>query len=59
MAEEYFLYFEEVDWAYRNAGHFAIAFAHGAIVYHKEGGSIGSSGAKGQRSATSDYYLLR
>lgn len=59
MTEDYFLYFEEIDWAFRNAGRFAIAFAHGAIVYHKEGGSIGSSGAKGQRSAASDYYLLR
>ncbi len=59
MHESYFLYFEEIDWAYRNAGRFAIAFAHGAIVYHKEGGSIGSSGAKGQRSLLSDYYLAR
>jgi GT2 family glycosyltransferase len=59
MTEAYFLYFEEVDWAYRNAGRFAIAFAHGAIVYHKEGGSIGSNAAKGKRSATSDYYLTR
>ncbi len=59
MHEAYFLYFEEVDWAYRNAGRFAIAFAHGAVVYHKEGGSIGSSGAKGRRSELSDYYLAR
>ena len=59
MHEAYFLYYEEVDWAYRNDGRFAIAFAHGAIVYHKEGGSIGSSGAKGQRSVLSDYYLTR
>lgn len=59
MHEGYFLYFEEVDWAYRNAGRFAIAFAHGAVVYHKEGGSIGSSGSKGQRSVLSDYYLTR
>ncbi len=59
MTESYFLYFEEVDWAFRNAGRFATAFAHGAVVYHKEGGSIGSSGVKGQRSALSDYYLAR
>ncbi len=59
MTEAYFLYFEEIDWAYRNAGRFAIAFAHGAIVYHKEGGSIGSNAVRGQRSATSDYYLVR
>lgn len=59
MEESYFLYFEEIDWAFRSNGRFATAFAHGAIVYHKEGGSIGSSGAKGQRSTTSEYYLLR
>lgn len=59
MNESYFLYFEEIDWAYRNAGRFAIAFAHGAIVYHKEGGSIGSSGIKGQRSVASDYHMMR
>ncbi|UAJ09329.1 glycosyltransferase family 2 protein [Glacieibacterium megasporae] len=59
MTEDYFLYFEEIDWAARNAGRFAIAFAHGAVVYHKEGGSIGSSAVKGRRSDASDYYLLR
>lgn len=59
MTEAYFLYYEEIDWAYRNAGRFAIAFAHGAIVYHKEGGSIGSNAVRGRRSVTSDYYLVR
>ncbi|MBV8970708.1 MAG: glycosyltransferase family 2 protein [Sphingomonadaceae bacterium] len=59
MTEDYFLYYEEVDWAFRNGGRFATAFANGAIVYHKEGGSIGSSGRRGQRSVLSDYYLAR
>lgn len=59
MEESYFLYFEEMDWTVRNRGRFAIAFAHGAIIYHKEGGSIGSSGKKGQRSETAEYYLMR
>lgn len=59
MEESYFLYFEEMDWAVRNRGRFATAFAHAAIVYHKEGGSIGSSTKKGQRSALSEYYLMR
>ena len=48
MHEAYFLYYEELDWAYRNAGRFAVAFAHGAVIYHKEGGSIGSSAARGE-----------
>ncbi len=59
MEESYFLYFEEMDWSVRNRGRFAIAFAHGAIIYHKEGGSIGSSTRKGQRSEASEYYLMR
>ena len=59
MTEAYFLYFEEVDWVFRNRGRFATAFAHGAVVFHKEGGSIGSSGVRGQRSPLSDYYLTR
>ncbi len=59
MEESYFLYFEEIDWAVRNDGRFATAFADAATVYHKEGGSIGSSGVPGARSAFADYWLTR
>lgn len=59
MSESYFLYFEEMDWALRNRGRFAIGLARGSIVYHKHGGSIGSSSKKGGRSAQSEYWLLR
>lgn len=59
MEESYFLYFEEMDWSVRNRGRFITAFARGATVYHKEGGSIGSSGQRGARSEVSEYYLLR
>jgi GT2 family glycosyltransferase len=59
MDEGYFLYFEELDWAVRNGGRFATGFAHGATVFHKEGGSIGSSGTAGARSAMSEYWLAR
>lgn len=59
MSEAYFLYFEEIDWARRNGGRFAIGFARGATVYHKHGGSIGSSAKVGGRSPASEYWLLR
>jgi GT2 family glycosyltransferase len=59
MSEDYFLYFEEIDWAARNDGRFAIGFADKAVVFHKEGGSIGSSGTPGARSDLSDYWLTR
>ncbi|MGL6043010.1 MAG: hypothetical protein ACRC1J_03725 [Sandaracinobacteroides sp.] len=54
MSEAYFLYFEEMDWARRNRDRFSIGFARGAIVYHKHGGSIGSSAKVGGRSAQSE-----
>ena len=56
MEESYVLYFEEIDWAYRNNGRFATAFAHGAIVYHKDGGAAARTGT---RSHTDEYYLMR
>jgi GT2 family glycosyltransferase len=63
MEDSYFLYFEEIDWAMRNrrrgGNSFTIGFAAGATVYHKEGGSIGSSGVKGQRSLMAEYWLNR
>jgi GT2 family glycosyltransferase len=59
MDEAYFLYFEEIDWAARNDGRFAVSFADKAVVFHKEGGSIGSSGKPGERSNLSEYWLAR
>lgn len=63
MEECYFLYYEEIDWAVRNrrrgAAAFALAFADQAVVWHKEGGSIGSSAVKGERSPLADYWLTR
>ncbi|MEI6417996.1 MAG: glycosyltransferase family 2 protein [Sphingomonadales bacterium] len=62
MHEDYFLYFEEIDWAIRNRRlekPLAVSFAAAARVFHKEGGSIGSSGQQGQRSALSEYWLTR
>lgn len=59
MSEDYFLYFEEIDWATRNAGRFKTGFAPDATVWHKAGGSIGSGEGNGTRSAGSDYYMTR
>jgi GT2 family glycosyltransferase len=43
LSEDYFLYFEEMDWVVRAAERFCLAYAPQSIVYHKEGKSIGSS----------------
>ena len=59
MSEDYFLYFEEIDWATRNAARFATGFAADATVWHKAGGSIGSGEGNGTRSAGSDFYMQR
>ncbi|PKO27652.1 MAG: glycosyltransferase family 2 protein [Betaproteobacteria bacterium HGW-Betaproteobacteria-5] len=60
MEESYFLYFEEVDWATRAArAGFSFGYAPDAVVYHKEGGTIGSSSKKGARSLLSEHYLVR
>lgn len=42
MPEEYFLYYEEVDWAMRR-GDLALAYCAQAIVYHRTGTAIGSA----------------
>ncbi len=59
MEETYFLYYEEIDWSTRGAAQFRTGFANGAMVWHKEGGSAGSSGVAGARSGFSEYWLTR
>jgi GT2 family glycosyltransferase len=39
MCEDYFLYFEEVDWAFRGRPRFALGYAPLSRVYHKVGAS--------------------
>jgi len=58
MTEDYFLYLEEIDWACRAKGRYTLAYADASIVYHKEGGSIGSS-STGAQSSLAIHYLYR
>lgn len=58
MSEDYFLYYEEIDWAARARGRFRLAWAPDSIVYHKEGGSIGTS-SRARPSDLSLYYMAR
>lgn len=58
MTEDYFLYSEEIDWACRARGRYSLAYADLSVVYHKEGGSIGSS-STGTQSALAIHYLYR
>ena len=59
MTEDYFLYFEELDWATRGKRlGFKLAYAPQSVVFHKEGATIGSSHSGGA-SALSMKFLLR
>ena len=59
MSEDYFLYFEEADWALRGEGRFTLAYAPQSVVYHKVGRSIGTSSNPGKKSYTCDYFNVR
>ncbi len=59
MCEEYFLYFEELDWAVRARGRYTLAYVPESLVYHKEGASAGTSWSARKRSLAADYFLIR
>lgn len=60
MSEDYFLYYEELDWAMRAKGKFKLACEPRSIVYHKEGASIGANAAHPEnKSVFADYYGMR
>lgn len=59
MSEDYFLYYEEIDWSIRAQHLYNIIYEPNSIVFHKEGRSIGSSNKPMERSEISDYYGLR
>lgn len=60
MCEEYFLYFEEIDWVLRGKKEgYSISYCPTSIVYHKEGASIGGGFEKKEKSRLSDYYGIR
>jgi len=59
MEESYFLYCEEIDWCVRNNNKYKLCYAPDAIVYHKEGSSIGSPNDERSSSLLSDFYIFR
>jgi len=59
MCEDYFLFFEEADWAIRCKGRFKLGYVPESIVYHKVGGSIGTSSNPTNKSFACDYFNIR
>lgn len=56
MCEDYFLYYEEIDWAVRGRKlGYKLGYAKNSFVYHKEGAVLGS-GKSHKRSSLSEYY---
>lgn len=58
MSEDYFLYYEELDWAFRAKNKYRLGYAPDSVVYHKVGASIGTEDF-GDRPPFSEYYLTR
>lgn len=61
MSEDYFLYFEEIDWAIRGKlKGYSLDYTSKAIIFHKEGGTIGdNTKSSSSRSEIADYYFHR
>ena len=59
LNEQYFLYFEEVDWAIRAKGRFRLGYCPASMIWHKEGKAIGSHSKPSERSLFSESYLAR
>jgi GT2 family glycosyltransferase len=59
MSEDYFLYYEEIDWFTRAAGRYPICIAPDARIYHREGRSIGSKNLYKAASTLSDFHMFR
>lgn len=59
LCEDFFLYFDEVEWAARARGSFAMAYAPGSRVYHKEGATAGAKGRGSTKSRLADFHAIR
>lgn len=60
ISEDYFLYYEELDWALRGKDKFRLGYADKSLVYHKEGASVkGDNLTLNKKSRLSDYYQIK
>ena len=58
MTEDYFLYYEEVEWAFRR-GDLPLRIAEGALVRHHGGTAIGSGTASRRATPFANYFNTR
>jgi GT2 family glycosyltransferase len=59
MSEDYFLYYEEIDWFTRAQGRYKICIAKDATLYHREGAAIGSKNWQTSASVLSDFHMFQ
>ena len=59
MEESYFLYNEELEWVWRARGRFYLAWEPKAVVFHKEGATIGTVSETRSASLISEFYQAR
>lgn len=59
MEHSYFLYYEEIDWVTRAKERYQLTYAPDAVVYHKEGSSIGSKSFSSGPSVMAEFYTAR
>jgi GT2 family glycosyltransferase len=57
MSEEYFLYFEELDWMLRARPNYGFAHASRSLVHHKGGAATGAT--RVTKSVIGEYYGTR
>ena len=59
MCEDYFLYFEEMDWVKNGIRHgYKLALVPDAVVYHKEGASIIKVNKDHRDTSVAEYYSI-
>ncbi len=59
MCEDYFLYFEELDWVMRLGWPSKAFVVTSSLVYHKGGSTTGAGDSYRNRPLKTDYYFLR
>jgi GT2 family glycosyltransferase len=60
MCEDYFLYYEELDWIGRGRKkEWEIGYCWESKIYHKEGSTIGGNTKEPQRNKVALYYFFR
>lgn len=59
MSEDYFLYYEEIDWVLRMGWPSKAFLVPRSIVFHKGGRATKAGRGSHERSLSADYYMLR